>query len=142
MSAAKKHRELMEKIRKLDRAYYEEAQPLISDQDYDRLYRELVDLEAAHPELRTPDSPSQRVGGAPLPHFTSVVHSIPMQSLDNTYSATELEAFVDRIQLKTFVDRIKALNGKKPGSVIESKIDGFAVSIRNENGKFVVLLPP
>src|SRR5271170_4272733 len=129
MSAAKKHRELMEKIRKLDRAYYEEAQPLVSDQEYDRLYRELIDLEAAHPELDTSDSPSQRVGGAPLPHFTSVAHAIPMQSLDNTYSATELEAFVGRIQ--------KALEGEKLGFVIEPKIDGVAVSIRYEKGKFV-----
>jgi len=127
--AARKHRELTEQIRKLDRAYYEEAQPLVSDQEYDRLYRELVDLEAAHPELRTADSPSQRVGGAPLPHFTSVAHAIPMQSLDNTYSATELEAFVDRIQ--------KALPDEKLGFVIEPKIDGVAVSVRYEKGKFV-----
>jgi len=127
--AAQKHRELVEQIRKLDRAYYEEAQPLVSDEEYDRLYRELLDLETAHPELRTADSPSQRVGGTPLPHFTSVAHAIPMQSLDNTYSATELEAFVDRIQ--------KALEGEKLGFVIEPKIDGVAVSIRYEKGKFV-----
>src|SRR5271154_4342842 len=127
--AAQKHRELVEQIRKLDRAYHEEAQPLVSDLEYDRLYRELLDLEAAHPGLRTPDSPSQRVGGAPLPHFTSVVHSIPMQSLDNTYSATELEAFVDRVQ--------KALEGEKLGFVIEPKVDGVAVSVRYEKGKFV-----
>jgi DNA ligase (NAD+) len=82
--ATQKHRELMEQIRKFDRAYYEEAQPLVSDQEYDRLYRELLDLEQTHPELPTADSPSQRVGGAPLPHFTSVAHTIPMQSLDNT----------------------------------------------------------
>ena len=127
--AARKHRELAEQIRKLDRAYYEEAQPLVSDEEYDRLYRELLDLEQAHPELPTADSPSQRVGGAPLPHFTSVAHAIPMQSLDNTYSATELEAFVDRIQ--------KELPGEKLGFVIEPKIDGVAVSIRYEKGKFV-----
>src|SRR5271155_5996857 len=126
--AAQKHRELVEQIRKLDRAYYEEAQPLVSDQEYDRLYRELLDLEAAHPELDRADSPSQRVGGAPLPHFTSVAHALPMQSLDNTYSATELEAFVDRIQ--------KALEGEKLRFVIEPKIDGVAVSIRYEKGKF------
>src|SRR5271154_5066590 len=126
---AKKHRELMEKIRKLDRAYYEEAQSLVSDQEYDRLYRELVDLETAHPELDTSDSPSQRVGGAPLPHFTSVQHAIPMQSLDNPYSASELEAFVDRVQ--------KALEGEKLGFVVEPKIDGVAVSVRYEKGKFV-----
>src|SRR5450755_1994895 len=127
--AAQKHRELMEEIRKLDRAYHEEAQPLVPDQEYDRLYRELLDLEAEHPELATSDSPSQRVGGAPLPHFTSVAHAIPMQSLDNTYSATELEGVVDRIQ--------KALEGEKLGFVIEPKIDGVAVSIRYEKGKLV-----
>ena len=126
--AAQKHRKLTEEIRKLDRAYYTEAQPLVSDQEYDRLYRELLDLEQAHPELPTVDSPSRRVGGEPLPHFTSVAHAIPMQSLDNTYSATELEAFVDRIQ--------KALEGEKLGFVIEPKIDGVAVSIRYEKGKF------
>src|SRR5476651_1471234 len=127
--ATKRHRALTEEIRKLDRAYYEEAQPLVSDQEYDRLYRELLELEAAHPELPTADSPSQRVGGAPLPQFHSVAHAVPMQSLDNTYSATELEAFYDRIQ--------KALEGEKLGFVIEPKIDGVAVSIRYEQGKFV-----
>ena len=128
-SATKKHRELVREIRKLDRAYYEEAAPLVSDQEYDRLYRELLDLEQAHPELRTPDSPSQRVGGAPLPHFTALAHALPMQSLDNTYSAAELEAFVDRTQ--------RALEGEKLGFVIEPKVDGVAVSIRYEKGRLV-----
>jgi DNA ligase (NAD+) len=127
--AAQKHRELVEKIRKLDRAYYDEATSLVSDQEYDALYRELLDLEAAHPQLATADSPSQRVGGTPLAHFTQVEHAIPMQSLDNTYSASELEAFVDRIQ--------KTLEGEKLGFVIEPKIDGVAVSCRYEHGKFV-----
>lgn len=125
----KRHHELAEQIRQFDRAYYEEAKPLVSDQEYDRLYRELVDLEEAHPELKTADSPSQRVGGEPLPHFTSVAHAIPMQSLDNTYSASEVESFVDRIQ--------KTLEGEKLGFVIEPKIDGVAVSVRYEHGKFV-----
>jgi DNA ligase (NAD+) len=129
MEAAKRHRELVREIAKLDRAYYEEAEPLVSDQEYDRLYRELLDLEEAHAELRTADSPSQRVGGAPLPHFSTVAHALPMQSLDNTYSASELEGFVDRIQ--------KTLEGEKLGFVIEPKIDGVAVSIRYEHGKFV-----
>jgi DNA ligase (NAD+) len=127
--ATKRHRELAGEIRRLDQAYYEEAQPLVSDQEYDRLYRELLDLEQAHPELATPDSPSQRVGGAPLPHFTPVAHAIPMQSLDNTYSSAELEAFVDRIQ--------KELPNEKLGFVIEPKIDGVAVSVRYEKGKFI-----
>jgi len=106
-SPAKRHHALVAEIRRHDEAYYQEAAPLVSDQEYDRLYRELLDLEAAHPELRTVDSPSQRVGGEPLPHFTTVAHAVPMQSLDNTYSATELEAFHDRVQ--------KALEGRRSG---------------------------
>ena len=97
--------------------------------DYDRLYRELLDLETAHPELRTADSPSQRVGGEPLPHFTTVAHAVPMQSLDNTYSPAELEAFYDRVQ--------KALEGQDLSFVIEPKVDGLAVSLRYEHGKLV-----
>jgi DNA ligase (NAD+) len=126
---ARAHEKLARRIRELDRAYYQEAAPLVSDQEYDRLYRELVELENAHPELRTADSPSQRVGGEPLAHFTAVAHAVPMQSLDNTYSAAELEAFVDRIQ--------KTLEGEKLGFVVEPKIDGVAVSIRYEKGRFV-----
>jgi DNA ligase (NAD+) len=128
-SPAKRHRALVAEIRQHDRAYYEEAAPLVSDQEYDRLYRELLELEEAHPGLRTADSPSQRVGGQPLAHFTSVAHALPMQSLDNTYSATELEEFVDRIQ--------RALEGEELSFVIEPKIDGVAVSLRYERGKFV-----
>jgi DNA ligase (NAD+) len=128
-AAAKRHRRLVAEIRRLDRAYYEEAAPLIGDQEYDQLYRELLDLEREHPELLTADSPSQRVGGEPLAHFTSARHSQPMQSLDNTYSASELEAFVDRIQ--------KTLEGEKLRFVVEPKIDGVAVSLRYEEGKFV-----
>jgi DNA ligase (NAD+) len=128
-SPIKRHAALVAEIRRHDRAYYEEAAPLIGDEEYDRLYRELLDLETAHPELRTTDSPSQRVGGTPLAHFTSVAHALPMQSLDNTYSATELEEFVDRIQ--------RALEGEELNFVIEPKIDGVAVSLRYEHGKFV-----
>jgi DNA ligase (NAD+) len=128
-SPTKRHHALVAEIRRLDEAYYQEAAPLVSDQDYDRLYRELLDLETAHPALRTADSPSQRVGGEPLPHFTTVAHAQPMQSLDNTYSATELEAFYDRVQ--------KALEGQDLSFVIEPKVDGLAVSLRYEHGKFV-----
>ena len=128
-ASAKRHRELAKEIRALDQAYYQEAAPLVSDQEYDRLYHELLDLEQTHPELQTADSPSQRVGGEPLAHFTSVAHALPMQSLDNTYSAAELEAFVDRIQ--------RTLEGEKLGFVIEPKIDGVAVSLRYENGRLV-----
>jgi DNA ligase (NAD+) len=129
LSPAKRHAALIAEIRRHDRAYYEEAAPLIADEEYDRLYRELIDLEESHPNLRTADSPSQRVGGAPLSHFTTVAHALPMQSLDNTYSATELEEFVDRIQ--------RALEGEELSFVVEPKIDGVAVSVRYERGKLV-----
>jgi DNA ligase (NAD+) len=128
-SPARRHRALVEEIRKHDRAYYVEAAPTISDQQYDRLYRELLDLEKEHPELATADSPSQRVGGAPLAHFTTVAHAQPMQSLDNTYSATELEEFVDRVQ--------RTLEGQELSFVVEPKVDGVAVSLRYERGQFV-----
>ena len=72
------HAELADEIRRHDRAYYVEAQPAVSDREYDQLYRELLDLEAAHPELRTPDSPSQRVGGKPVSEFPEHRHAMPM----------------------------------------------------------------
>src|SRR5437667_2734097 len=92
------HARIVEEIRQHDHAYYVLAQPSISDQEYDRLYRELVDLEHQFPALCTPDSPSQRVGGAPLKQFQPVQHLKPMMSLDNTYSQGELREFVARVQ--------------------------------------------
>src|SRR5438067_9189524 len=85
--------QLREEIRKHDRLYYEEAAPIISDHEYDRLYKELVDLETQFPDLLTPDSPTQRVGGKPLQAFEQVRHLIPMLSLDNTYSEAEVKNF-------------------------------------------------
>ena len=96
--AKKRHDQLVHEIREHDHAYYVLAQPVISDQEYDRLYRELVDLEQQFPELCTPDSPSQRVGGAPLKEFQPVHHLKAMMSLDNTYSQDELREFVARVQ--------------------------------------------
>src|SRR4051812_16872789 len=96
--AQQRHTELAEQIRAHDHAYYVLAQPGISDQEYDRLYRELVELEQKFPALCTPDSPTQRVGGAPLKEFKPVQHLKPMMSLDNTYSQTEVREFVDRIK--------------------------------------------
>ncbi len=128
-AAARKHRELAAQIRQLDRAYYEEAQPLVSDQEYDRLYRELLDLEKAHRELATADSPSQRVGGAPLAHFNSVAHSLPMQSPRQHL-----------LRLGTGGIRrphSEIARGRKTQLRHRAKIDGVAVSIRYEKGKFV-----
>ncbi len=123
------HRELVDQIRQHDRAYYQENSPSISDQDYDRLYRRLVDLEAQHPDLVTADSPTQRVGEAPLSDFKQARHRIPMQSLGNTYSMTEVREWAART--------MEAAEGAAVDFVVESKIDGLAVSLRYENGKFV-----
>ena len=106
--------------------YYQDAAPTITDQEYDALYRRLADLEAAHPDLRTPDSPTQRVGGAPLEEFAQIRHRVPMLSLDNTYSETEVAEFYRRVQ--------KALPGREVPVIIEPKIDGVAVSLFYEKG--------
>ena len=128
--AKKRHARLVEEIRRHDRAYYVDARPVISDQEYDRLYHELLDLEKQFPELATPDSPSHRVGGAPLSEFQSVRHAVPMMSLDNTYSQEEVRDFVKRVQ--------KLLPDEKLEWVVEPKVDGVAVSLRYENGVFAV----
>ena len=128
VTSQQRHAVLAEEIRRHDRAYYVEAQPAISDQGYDRLYRELLDLEAAHPELRTADSPSQRVGGAPVDGFETVRHAVPMMSLDNTYSQEEVREFVDRVQ--------KLLPGEPLEWVVEPKADGIAIGLRFEDGLF------
>jgi DNA ligase (NAD+) len=128
--AKKRHAQLVEEIRRHDRAYYVEAQPKIYDRDYDRLYHELLNLEKKFPKLVTPESPSQRVGGEPLKEFKSVPHLLPMLSLDNTYSQDEVRDFVKRVQ--------KLLPDEKLDWAVEPKVDGVAVSLRYENGKFTI----
>ena len=96
--AEKKIKKLREEIDDHNRKYYLEAKPVISDQEFDRLMRQLVDLENEFPEFKTPDSPSQRVGGAPLKEFKTVRHTIPMLSMDNTYSYDELREFDKRVK--------------------------------------------
>jgi DNA ligase (NAD+) len=125
--AAKRIEQLRNEIRKHDRLYYEEAAPTISDREYDRLYKELLDLETQFPDLVTPDSPTQRVGGKPLKAFEQVSHLIPMLSLDNTYSEEEVKNFHARIQ--------RLLPNEKVPVVIEPKVDGVAVSLVYENGR-------
>ncbi|HEY1717663.1 MAG TPA: NAD-dependent DNA ligase LigA [Verrucomicrobiae bacterium] len=127
--ARKRHAQLVEEIHAHDYAYYVEAQPKISDRDYDRLYHELLELEKIFPELAAPDSPSQRVGGEPLSEFKSVRHSVPMLSLDNTYSEEEIRDFVKRLE--------KLLSGEKLDWIVEPKLDGVAISLRYENGVLV-----
>jgi DNA ligase (NAD+) len=125
--AAKRIAQLRDEIREHDRRYHEEAAPIISDRKYDRLYKELVDLETKFPDLVTPDSPTQRVGGKPLKAFEQVSHLIPMLSLDNTYSEEEVKNFYARVQ--------RLLPDEKIPVVIEPKVDGVAVSLIYENGK-------
>ena len=128
-SAEPRIAELRRRIAHHDRLYYEQAKPEISDRDYDALYRELVDLERAHPKLIAPDSPTQKVGGRPQGAFEQVRHLVPMQSLDNTYSAEEITDFVDRLQ--------RLLPGEKIPMTIEPKVDGVAIALLYEKGHLV-----
>ena len=123
--AAKRAARLRREIAEHDRRYYEEAAPIISDREYDRLYRELVDLESQFPQLATPDSPTQSVGGKPLQAFEQIAHRVPMLSLDNTYSEKEIASFYSRIT--------RLLPNEKIPVVIEPKVDGVAVSLLYEN---------
>jgi DNA ligase (NAD+) len=117
---------LSAELHRHNRLYYVEARPEISDKQFDTLLRELQDIEAKFPDLLTPDSPTQRVGGAPLEGFTQIRHTVPMMSLDNTYSEEELTAFFARVQ--------KGLGRETIDCVIEPKVDGVAITIRYENG--------
>jgi DNA ligase (NAD+) len=123
------HAELATELRQHDKAYYVDAKPIISDHGYDRLYHELLDLERDHPELVTPDSPSQKVGGAPVESFKNTRHAVPMMSLDNTYSPDEVRNFVKRVQ--------KLLPEEELEWTVEPKVDGVAINLRFENGILV-----
>ncbi len=124
---AKRVAHLREEIAEHNRRYYEEAAPTVSDRAYDRLYKELADLEERFPALASADSPTQRVGGAPLKAFAQVKHRVPMLSLDNTYSEEEIASFYARLN--------RLLPNETISVVVEPKIDGVAVSLTYENGK-------
>ncbi len=120
---------LRAEINRHNRLYYVDAAPEISDKQYDHLIQRLQKIEADHPELITPDSPTQRVGGEPLAGFKSVEHVVPMLSIDNTESESELRKWDTHVR--------KALNPGEPVRyVVELKVDGVAVSLRYENGVF------
>ncbi len=125
----KRIEELRESIRHHEYLYYVEAAPEISDREFDRLMHELEELEKQHPELITPDSPTQRVGGQPLEEFETVEHSVPMMSISNTYSEGELREFDKRT--------VKGLDDVRPDYVVEPKIDGVAISLRYSGGRYV-----
>lgn len=128
---AKRIGKLREELDRHNYLYFIEAKPQISDQEFDRLMRELVDLEAKLGEPVPPDSPSQRVGGKPIDGFKTVEHAVRMMSIDNTYSEEELRAFDERVR--------KALDGRAPRYVMEPKVDGVACSARYENGQLVLV---
>lgn len=128
--AKKRHEELVKKIREADYAYYILARPIMSDEEYDLLYKELVEIERRFPQLITPDSPTQRVGDQIQKEFPPVRHQIPMLSLDNTYSLEELHDFVQRVQ--------RILPGERLTWCVEPKVDGVAVSLRYEDSVFVI----
>jgi len=120
--------------RQIDRASYEYHvldQPTISDAEYDRLYRQLVELEEAHPTLRTPDSPTQRVGAEPLSQLAKHTHLVPMLSLANAFNEEELAAWEERIV------RLAGEEVRNSGYTCELKIDGAAVSLTYKDGVFV-----
>lgn len=120
---------LREEINYHNYRYYVLDDPIISDAEYDRLFRRLEELEAAHPELKTPDSPTQRVGAAPLEKFETVRHSVPMLSLANVASREEMQEFEERIRRFVKVDKIEYVG--------EPKVDGVAVELVYENGSLV-----
>ena len=119
--------ELRREIRRHEHLYYVANQPEIADAEYDRLERELRDLEAAHPELVTPDSPTQRVGEKPSEGFEAFVHRVPMLSLDNTYGEDELREFEQRI--------FRAVGAREMTYVAELKIDGVSIALHYEGGR-------
>jgi DNA ligase (NAD+) len=130
MRARDRIHQLRETIRRHEELYYVDARPEISDAEFDALMRELQVLEAEHPELVTPDSPTQRVGGRPAEGFATVEHLAPMLSLDNAFNAEELRAFDERVR--------RGLGGAEAVTyVAELKIDGLSIALTYEDGRLV-----
>jgi DNA ligase (NAD+) len=125
-----RHAELVREIRQHDHRYYVLDDPVISDQEYDALYRELLELERSHPELVTADSPSQRIGAEPRSELVTVEHVVPMMSLDNTYSEADLVDFIRRVR-----DGLPA--GAETTFCVEPKLDGASVELVYQDGRFV-----
>jgi DNA ligase (NAD+) len=123
--------ELRTEIDRHNRLYYVDAAPVLSDREFDRLMKRLEEIEAEHPDLVTPDSPTQRVGGEPLVEFRTVAHAVPMLSIENTYSFDEVREWSARVR--------KGLNdADEIRYVVELKVDGVAVSLRYEQGRLVL----
>jgi DNA ligase (NAD+) len=130
-SSEERARQLRTEIDHHNYLYYVAAAPVISDREFDRLLQELIDLEREHPELVTPDSPTQRVGGAPIEGFKKVAHEVPMLSIENCYDEADVRKFDADVR--------KALPaGAQVEYVVELKIDGVSMSIRYEHGGLAV----
>ena len=122
--------ELKQLLNKYNHQYYVLDEPTVPDAEYDRLMQELISIENSRPELKTIDSPSQKVGGQALKAFSQVTHQLPMLSLDNVFDLPDFQAFVKRIK-----DRLAT--NDKIRFCAEPKLDGLAVSLRYENGVLV-----
>ncbi len=127
-AAPARAQELRAELERHNYQYYVLDQPLVSDAEYDRLFRELQQIESEHPELAGPDSPTQRVGGAPLPQFEQVTHRTPMLSLNNAFSEEEVAAFDKRVSEGLGISHVEYL--------AEPKFDGLAISLRYARGVF------
>src|SRR5262245_31157508 len=125
-SLADRAAKLRELLHKHNHLYYVEARPEISDHEFDKLFDELQQLEKEHPELVTPDSPTQRVGGVPIKGFKSITHRIPMLSIEKSKSQDDLRDFDRRVR--------DGLKGDKPTYVVEIKIDGVSMSMTYVDG--------
>ena len=128
---AQRVQELRDKIRRYDQRYYQDDDPEVSDAEYDRALRDLQTLEAEHPDLVTPDSPTQRVGGTAGPGFATVEHAVPMLSLDNAYTPEEVRAFDERIR------RGADLGNDSIVYIAELKIDGLSIALTYVDGLLV-----
>lgn len=128
-SIKNKVQQLRDEIRRHDVLYYVHNAPEITDREYDKLFAELKQLEAQHPELIIPDSPTQRVSEQPVEGFETVTHTAPMLSIDNTYNEDELRKFDERVA--------KGLENDEYDYTVEPKIDGLAISLRYEKGHLI-----
>ncbi|MCH7849275.1 MAG: NAD-dependent DNA ligase LigA [Planctomycetes bacterium] len=129
--------ELRERLDRANRAYFVHDNPTMPDSEYDARLRELIELEAAHPDLFDANSPSQRIGGEPIEGFVSVQHPVPMMSIDNTYDIADLRAWHERV-LRGVGDESLFDSAQGIEYVCDPKIDGVAVSLRYEHGELAV----
>ncbi|WP_346324455.1 NAD-dependent DNA ligase LigA [Emcibacter sp. SYSU 3D8] len=131
--AGAEHARLAAEIRRNDELYYTRDAPVLSDADYDALRKRLLSIEAAYPELATPDSPSQKVGAAPSAGFSKIRHALPMLSLNNAFDDQDVQDFIDRVR------RFLGLSADAAVDILaEPKIDGLSCSVRYEKGKLVL----